>query len=140
MSTRIDPEKATSLEKSELPYELCESCMIEKQHCIPSCIVNQMDLFKRATQKGELSHGDIAGGGKIVQTLGRAQDVFGFTDDKTDMTEIHLLKKKSEAFPQLKKFVVKLKAQENPMQRFKSDNRGEFDSIAYKKWMQTEKI
>ena len=72
MSTGIDPEKATSLEESELQYELCESCMIGKQHYTPSCVVNQMDLFNRAIQKGELSHSDIAGGGKIVQMLRRA--------------------------------------------------------------------
>ena len=49
------------------------------------------------------------------------------------MTEIHLLKKRSEVFPLLKKFAAKLKAQENLMQRFRIDNRGEFDSTAYKK-------
>ena len=140
MSTGIDPEKATSLEKSEPPHELCESCMIGKQHRTPSRVVNRMDPFKRATQKGELSHGDIAGGGKIVRTLGGARYVFGLTDDKTDMTEIHLLRKKSEAFPQLKKFAAKLKAQGNPMQTFRSDNRGEFDSTACKEWMQIEGI
>ena len=140
MSTGMDPKKATFLEKSEPPHELCESCMIGKQHRTPSRVVNRMDPFKRATQKGELSHGDIAGGGKIVRTLGGARYVFALTDDKTDMTEIHLLKKKSEAFPQLKKFAAKLKAQGNPMQRFRSDNGGEFDSTACKEWMQTERI
>lgn len=34
-----------------------------------------MDPFKHATQKGKLSHGDIAGGGKIVRTLGGAHYV-----------------------------------------------------------------
>ena len=61
-------------------------------------------------------------------------------DDKTDITEIHLLKKKSEAFLQLKKFAAKLKVQENPMQRFRSDSRGEFDRTACKEWMQTEEM
>ena len=56
------------------------------------------------------------------------------------MTEIHLLKKKSEAFPQLKKFASRLKAQKNPIHRFMSDNGGEFDSTACKEWMQTEGI
>ncbi len=91
-----------------------------------------MDLFKRATQKDEFSHGDIARGGKIVRTIGGARYVFGLTDDETNMTEIHLLNKKSEAFLQLKKFAAKLKAQGNPMQRFRSDNGGEFDSTACK--------
>lgn len=114
--------------------------MIGKQYRTLSRVVNRMGPFKHATQKGELSHGDIAGGGKIVRTLGGAHYVFALTDDKSDMTEIHLLKKKSEAFPQLKKFAAKLKAQRNPMQRFKSDDKGEFDSAACKEWMQTERI
>lgn len=88
MSTGIVSEKATALEKSKPPYELCESCMVGKQHPTPSRVVNRMDLFKRATQKGELSHSDIAGGGKSVRTLGGARYVFGLTDDKIDMTEI----------------------------------------------------
>ncbi len=73
ISTGIDPEKTTSLEKSEPPYELCESCMIGKQHRTPSRVVNRMDLFKRTTQKNELSHGDIARGEKIGRTLGGAR-------------------------------------------------------------------
>ncbi len=75
MSTGIDPEKATSLKKSEPPHESCESCMIGKQHRTPSSVVNRMDPSKRATQKDEVSHGDIAGSGKIVWTLGGARYV-----------------------------------------------------------------
>lgn len=56
------------------------------------------------------------------------------------MTEIHLFKKTSEAFPKLKKLAAKLKAQKNLMQKFKDDNGGKFNFITYKKWMQTEKI
>ena len=33
-----------------------------------------------------------------------------------------------------------MKAQKNPIQRFRSDNEGEFDPVACKKWMQTEGI
>ncbi len=140
MSTGIDPEKATSLEISEPPYKFCESCMIGKQHRTPSGVVNRMHPFKHATQKDELSHGNIARGGKIVRTRGGARYGFGLTDDKTDMTEIHLFRKRSEAFPPLKKFTAKLKAQGNPMQRFKIDNGDKFDSTAFRECMQTEGI
>lgn len=44
MSTGIDPEKATSLEKSQPPHELCESRMVGKQHRAPSRVVNQRIL------------------------------------------------------------------------------------------------
>lgn len=49
------------------------------------------------------------------------------------MTEMHLFRKKSKVFPQLKKFSVKLKVQGNPKQKFKSNNQGKFDSTVYKK-------
>ena len=51
MNIGIDPEKITSLEKSESPFKLCESCMIGKQHRTPSRVVNRMNCFKRTTQK-----------------------------------------------------------------------------------------
>ena len=49
------------------------------------------------------------------------------------MTKIHFCRKKFEAFPQLKIFAAKLKAQKNSMQKFKSVNKGEFDTTVYKK-------
>ncbi len=66
-----------------------------------------MDLYKRAIKKeklshGDLSHGDLAGGGKKTRSLGGSRIVFGLTDDLTDLTEIYLLRKKSEAFSRLK--------------------------------------
>lgn len=47
---------------------------------------------------GQDLHADIVGERKIVQTLDAAKYVLALTDDATDMTEIHLLKKKSNAF------------------------------------------
>lgn len=46
-----------------------------------------------------------------MQTLSKAQYIFGITDNKSDIIEIYFFKKKFKAFPQLKKFVAKLKAQ-----------------------------
>lgn len=34
ISTRIDPKKTNFLDKSELPYELCQSCIIKKKNTI----------------------------------------------------------------------------------------------------------
>ena len=56
------------------------------------------------------------------------------------MIKIYLFKKKFKVFLQLKKFVAKLKAQKNLMQRFKNNNRDKFDSTTYKKWMQIKEI
>ena len=115
MSLGINAQKATLLEKSEPPHALCEACVMGKHHRTPSRVINRMDPYKRATKKGELSHGDLAGGGKITRTLGGSRIVFGLTDDLTDLTEIHLLRKKSEAFSRLKEYAAKRKAEGNPM-------------------------
>lgn len=56
------------------------------------------------------------------------------------MTKIHILKKKSEAFSQLKMFATKLKAQGKPMQRFRNNNSSKFDYTEYKKQIQTKEI
>ncbi len=87
-----------------------------KHHRTLSRVINRMDLYKRATKKEELSHDDQAGGGKITRILGGSRIVFGLTDDLTDLTKIHLLRKKSEAFSRLKKYAAKQKAEGNPMQ------------------------
>lgn len=60
MNIKIKSEKITFLKKFELPHKLNEYYIIRKQHCTSFCVVNQMDLFKCATQKGELSHSDNA--------------------------------------------------------------------------------
>lgn len=72
-----------------------------------------MNYFKYIIQKNKLSNGNITGGGKIIWILKKAQYVFSFINDKTGITEIHLLKKKFKAFLQLEKFAAKLKTQEN---------------------------
>ncbi len=111
-----------------------------KHHRTPSRVINRIDPYKRATKKEELSHGDLAKGGKITCTLGGSRIVFVLTDDLTNLTEIHLLRKESEVFSLLQKYAGKQKAEGNPMQMFRSDNGGEFDSAACKKWMEIEGI
>ncbi len=102
-------------------------------------------MYKRAIQKEELSHddlshGDLAGGCKRTRILGGSRIVFGLTDDLTDLTEIHLLRKKSEAFSRLKKYAAKQEVEGNPVQRFRSDNGGKFELAACKEWMKIEGI
>ena len=58
--------------------------------------------------------------------------IFGFINEKTDITKIYIFKKKSKVFFQIKKFAAKLKTQKNTMQKFKSNNRGKFDFKIYK--------
>lgn len=94
------------------------SYMARKQRRTPYCAVNQMDPFKCTNSKDKLSHGDIA---KIVRILGGARYVFALKGGKTDMTEIRLIRKTIEVLPQLENFAANLKAQGNPMQRFRSD-------------------
>lgn len=98
MSIEIYFERTTFLEKFELSHKLCKSYIIRKEYYILFHIINQMDFFKYATQKGELSYSDIAKGDKIVEILERAKYIFGFTDDKTDITEIYLFKKSLKCF------------------------------------------
>ncbi len=129
-SRGINAQKTTLLERAEPPDSLCEACVIGKHHRTPSEVIHRINPYKQATKKKELSNGDLVRGDKISRTLGGSHIIFGLTDNLTDFTEIHLLRKKSEAFSRLKKYAAKRKAWSNPMQRFRSDNCGEFDSAA----------
>lgn len=110
LSEEIDPVQANALEEKELPHEACESCCIGKQSRKPSQVPRRQDPVKRATKPGQGTYADIASGGTIVRTLGGARYVVVLTDDATDMTETHLLKKKSDAFASLKVYTAKIKA------------------------------
>ncbi len=109
MNLGIEVQKTKLLEKSEPQHVLCEACVIGKHRRTSSRVINCMDPYKRATKKEELSHGDLAGCGKITHTLGGSCIIFNLTDDLTDLTEIHLLRKKSEAFFRLKNYAAKRK-------------------------------
>lgn len=116
LSARVDPVQANALEEKEIPHEVCESCCVGKQSRKPSRISRRQDPAKRATKRGQGTHANIAGGGKIVQNLGGARYGSALTDDATDMTETHLLKEKSDAFAVLKAYSAKMKAQCHPME------------------------
>lgn len=89
MSINIDFEKVNFLEKSKPSHELCESYIIKKQYCTSFGVINQIDLFKYATQKYKSFYSNIAKVGKMERKLKEAQYVFAFSEDKIDMTEMH---------------------------------------------------
>ncbi len=62
------------------------------------------------------------------------------TNDLTDPTEIHLLKKKSQAFFWLKEYTAKPNAQSKALQRFRKNNMNELTLEASKKWMEIDSI
>lgn len=103
----LDAQKATSLENLEKKLQQCEPCVMGKQTRTPSRIPGREDPFKRATEPGELIHTDIAGGGNITQTMGGKKFVFLLLDDATDRSEIHLLRRKGEAYRSLVNFSSK---------------------------------
>ncbi len=98
ISLGINTWKTTLLKKSEPPHALYEACVMGNHPRTHSRVINRIDLYRRATKKRGLSDGNLAGVGKITCTLEGSRIVFGLTDDLTDLTEIHLLRKKSEAF------------------------------------------
>ncbi len=98
MNLGINEQKTTLLKRSEPPLALCEACVIGKDHRTSSRVINRMDSHKQATKKRELSHCDLAGNSKIIRKLEGSHIVFDLTDDLTDLTEIHLFRKKSKAF------------------------------------------
>lgn len=123
MAIGIDVSNATKLESTESHPAICESCAIGKQ------TRNLVRIPRdRVTKIGEIIHIDIAGGGKLPQTLDGARYVMSLIDDYFNFMTIYLLKKKSEAEKALKEFINFMKNRQTPVQILRSDNGGEYSS------------
>lgn len=72
INTKINFKKAIFLKKFKSLYKIYKFYIIRKQYYIPFCVINQIYLFKHATQKGKLSHSNITKSAKIMQTLKKA--------------------------------------------------------------------
>ena len=125
MATGIDSTNATRLESTESHPRICESYAIGKQHRQPVCIPRE-----RATKVGEIVHTDIAGGGKLPQTLGGARYVLSIIDDYSNFMTVYLLKRKSQAEEVLKDYVLIMKNKGTPMLKLRSDNSREYAAPA----------
>ena len=105
MSTDIDVAAADTLKKLKLLQDVCEPCVVGKQHRA----INRVPR-SRATVIGELIHTDIAGGGKIILIFNqRVRYVAVMTDDFIDYTTIYLLQRKFGLKIVLRKYLKQMK-------------------------------
>ncbi|THH08422.1 hypothetical protein EW146_g8993 [Bondarzewia mesenterica] len=106
----------------------CESCVFAKAHRKP---VPKMHEGEWATTFGGEVHSDLWGPARIT-TLSEHRYYVSFTDDKTRVTHLYLLRMKSETFPAYKKFEALCKTQHNAaVQILHSDHGGEYTGINF---------
>lgn len=118
------------IDSSKEVSNFCEPCVLGKQHRTPS-----RTPMTRATTKFERIHTDLGGGGNtltqdITTDSGNRYYVV-FTDDYTRYRWWYPLKRKNDALPALKEFLVMIKNQYGlTPKKLRSDNGGEFNSKA----------
>ena len=101
----------------------CESCVYAKATRKPILKVRQGE---RATEFGGEVHSDLWGPAPVATKSGRCYYIT-FTDDKTRLTHLHLLRNKSEAFEAYKEFEAWCRTQFNvPVKILHSDHGSEY--------------
>lgn len=121
MAIGIDATNATKLKSTEFHPAICESCAIGK-HTRNLVRIPRKRVFRIS----EIIHTEIAGGGKLLQTLGGARCVLTLIGDYFNFVTIFLLKRKSEAEKALKDYISFMKNKGTPVQILRSDNGREF--------------
>jgi hypothetical protein len=101
----------------------CESCVYAKATRKPILKARQGE---RATEFGGEVHSDLWGPAPVATKSGRRYYIT-FTDDKTRLTHLHLLRNKSEAFGAYKEYEAWCRTQFNvPVKILHSDRGGEY--------------
>ena len=116
----------------------CESCVYAKAICKP---VPKEQEGNRATEFGEEVHLDLWGPSPVTTLHGRHYYV-SFTDDKTRLTYLHLLKHKSDTLNAYKDFEANCKTQHKAnVKVLHSDCGGEYtgkEFVMHLKWNGTK--
>ena len=121
MSTDINSALADSLEIREFSEQVCESCIIDKQHRTSSRIPHT-----RVIKIDELVHIDLADGDNIFKIIEGKTYVVTMIDDYTDYIIVYLLERKSDLVGALRNYLNRMKTRGTPVQRLRSDNGGEY--------------
>ncbi|KAL0360218.1 UNVERIFIED_CONTAM: Copia protein [Sesamum radiatum] len=112
------------LPKITPPIEVCEECMISKQHR------NKFPKGKSWRAKGilDLVHSDICGPIKPISNGGKSY-LITFTDDFSRKTWVYFLQEKSEAFLAFKSFKARVENEsERSIKVLRTDRGGEYCS------------
>ena len=115
--------------------EDCESCVLGKMHRLP--------YPKKSEHKSktilELVHTDLCGPMQ-VDSVGGSRYLLTFIDDFSRYTVVYLLKRKSEVLDKFRDFVMSMEKNNqklknlNIVNSLRSDNGGEYQSNAFKKY------
>ena len=114
------------------PTPFCEACVYGKQHKVP---VPKERQGPRSKDFGDQIHSDLWGPAPIA-TFGKKQYYISFTDDATRLTNLYLLREKSEAFEAYQQYHAWVKTQMKvPIKILHSDNGGEYLSKPFIKYL-----
>ena len=118
------------------PNEICESCVLSKQH--RHSFGKQFDW--RASKPLELIHTDVCG---PLRPLSNRQNRYflTFIDDYSRKTWVYFLKRKSEVFEYFKEFKAFVEKQSGyRIKALRSDQGGEYTSDAFEEFLKQQGI
>ena len=117
--------------------EVGEGCELSRPRPHPH---RHVDLSHRSTRPLELVHADLAGPIR-VQSWGRSKYMFVLVDDFSRKYWVILLKNKGEAGDRLKEWKALVENERGlKLGRLRTDNGGEFTSIALRTWLKEKGV
>lgn len=117
----------TGLPLLESSNQLCEACVLGKQHRDPFAVGKS----RRATQPLQLVHSDICGPME-TESHGGNRYFITFIDDYSRKFWVYFLKQKSDAFTVFKDFNVHVEKQSGySLKLLRTDRGGEYTSNAF---------
>ena len=113
----------------------CSACSLSKStHQVPSA------SYKRAENPFELIHTDLSGKFSIP-SIGKRLYYISFIDDKTRYSWIAFLSQQSDTTQRVQSFIAQINRQYNSkIQRFRSDNGGEYIDTALQEYFRNQGI
>lgn len=122
--------------KIELSH--CDACEVGKHSRAPFL---RSVVGTRATHVNELVHSDV-GGPLPVPSLGGHKYYVTFTDDFTKHLHVDFMKTKDEVLSYTKKYKAAAETAHpgQPLQRFRSDNGGEYGSKAFAQFLEADGV
>ena len=126
----------TSLPQITAPFEVCEKCIVSKQHR------NQLPQGKswRAKNQLESVHSNLCGPINPSSNGGKRY-LITFIDDFSQKTWVYFLQKKSEALVAFKNYKVLVKKEVgSPIKVLRTNYGGEYKSLEFVNFYETHRI
>ncbi|MBC7870646.1 MAG: DDE-type integrase/transposase/recombinase [Chitinophagaceae bacterium] len=125
----------------DVPAHITESGICNCDTCVKGKLARKpfKPNVSRATRRLELVHSDLCG--PMPRSIGGGRYILVLVDDASRMTDIYILRTKSEAKDRFIEWKTKKEKEcGNSLMKLRTDNGGEFTSTEFEAWLASEGI